>query len=152
MMTDELDSAPPAEHHRESWTSLHKNYESESGQRDAHFRFRYIVNRLLDSPVCERFTIGEAFLHGREGTTGRGLYFTTAWYGQLFDVPYVVAYPSTDAVNTHLAVDYVDAEQTISSHTCQPRKEVPCILSLLDQLSLDTRGVPWRPDSANNHQ
>ncbi|MEM7314452.1 MAG: hypothetical protein AAF497_14990 [Planctomycetota bacterium] len=148
-MTDEFDSAPSATHHRNSWTSLHDYYESEYGQRDAHFRFRYIVNRLLDSPACERFTIGEAFLHGREGTTGRGLYFTNAWYGQLFDVPYVVAYPNINDVNTHLAVDYVHGTETISSHICQPRKEIPCLLSLLDQLSLNTRGVPWRKNKTD---
>lgn len=131
---------PTPSDHAKSWDSLQQSYLDYDGD----FRFRYIVERLRGTGITRRFTIGEAFLQDRNCLTGRGLYFTIAHYGQLFsNVPYVVAYPTTDYNETHcLGIDYVNGGETIESHVCRPRKEIPCLLTLLERLHSDTTGQP----------
>lgn len=152
---------PTATQYRQSWLTLHASYESECG-RGANVRFRYIVKRLLDSPASQQFTIGEAFLFAYAGeerdlrTTpleelyarhaaasqrhsfGRGLFFTTACHGvELHKTPHVVVYTSDDAAT--LYARYCRGHEVVQSHICQPRKEIPCILSLLQLLKEDTQ-------------
>src|SRR5262245_27736962 len=149
--------------HRESWIALHDSYNSGSG-RGVDFRFRYIVNRLFDSDVSQRFTVGEAFLftyHGEEreperksleelevdfliasrptASGGRGLYFTNGPYGERLDrMPHVVVYASLDGAT--LYARFCRGREIVFTHICQARKEIPCLLSLLDLLSADATG------------
>lgn len=144
--------------HHESWLSLHASYESSYGQH-VHYRFRYIVKRLLDSEASQRYTVGEAFLiayHGEERdlrkksldelyadyafanqpapSAGRGLYFTTGPYGVgLHEVPHVVVYLGDYGAN--LYARYCRGLDVVSTNICQTRKEIPCILSLLKLLN-----------------
>lgn len=139
---------------RESWLSLDTFYESESG-RNAHFQFRYIVKRLFNTDVAQRYTIREAFLLpyiGEErdlrhksldelhadylaastpsASKRRGLYFAAEPYGVRADeIPHVVVFTGPDGSTLYAQV--CRGLQIVSSHVCQPRKEIPCILSLL---------------------
>jgi hypothetical protein len=177
MMQDDHDDELIASR-RESWSSLHAYYESLSGKQSTHYRFRYIVARLLDSPLADRFTVGEAFLFSYDGeaeapqdksleeryaeyaimarspvSTSRGLYFTTGAYGvSLHQVPHVVVYTSVDGAN--LYARYCRGLEIVSSHVCQTRKEIPCILSLLDAMQRDSeeRSVANEADGPNASQ
>lgn len=146
---------PSSDQVRESWRSLQRHYQTQAAAVD--YRFQYIVDRLIDSEVAERFTIGEAFqLPWHQGddtldmtapysrSAGRALYFTLARYGvALADTPHVAMYFSV----SQLMATYCRGTEVVITHVCQLRKEIPCLLSLLDMLWRD-RGLPsprpWR--------
>jgi len=143
---------------QESWRSLHDYYQSDSGGPRTHYRYRYIVARLIGSPIATQYMITEQFLmrmpHGeyfnyplspddriRERrilensphSYGRGLFFTTAPYGvKLDEDPHVCVFVNADG--SQLRAEYCQGMDVIQTHICQPRKEIPCILSLLEQL------------------
>lgn len=156
MVQDEIDATKLDDQRRWSWTSLHESYQSGYGSA----RFRYIVARLIDSPIAERFTVGEAFLFSYQDPdekgpkpqktidelysdaarsqqiptwVARGLYFTTgAYWTRLDQVAHVVV--SIGFPGDELFAKYCRGLDIIESHICQTRKEIPCILSLLELL------------------
>ena len=154
MTFDKIEN-PTIDQVRESWRSLRQYYQTHEG--DIDYRFRYVVNRLIDSEVAQRFTIGEAFqLPWHEGddtldttapysrSAGRALYFTLAQYGvSLPDTPHVAMYFCV----SQLMATYCRGSEVIVTHICQSRKEIPCLISLLDMLWRD-RELPsprsWR--------
>lgn len=156
MVQEELDAATVAASRRWSWDQLRDGYRSNG----AYWQFGYIVKRLIDTPIAERFTIGETFtlpyrdpnavpserpktveeLHieaslQREApsSTGRALYFTTgAYWADLHLVPHVSAFIGAECGN--LFAQYGHGLDVVESHICRTGKEIPCILSLLELL------------------
>jgi hypothetical protein len=154
-MTPNKIEDPTIEQVRESWRSLHQYYQTHEG--DVDYRFRYIVDRLIYSQVAQRFTIGEAFQlpwYEQDDTVdktasysrsaGRALYFTLAQFGvTLADTPHVAMYVCA----SQLMATYCRGSEIVITHICQSRKEIPCLISLLDMLWRD-RKLPdprsWR--------